>query len=147
MQNTHSDTHKRWAHCLSMCKWSHPDRQAGRLGHTGVCSAQIPTLKTKPRRMNALRPNRHVAILTKNTPTPLMSPPFPIHFPPKSRGIPGWGNNNAFIFSQCKGLFSSKCKSVFLWACILLWAADCSPVLWSVWLEAVQWLSSFPPVM
>lgn len=101
---------------------------------------RFPTQKqTKPTRITALRPNWHVAILTKNTgDTPRVSPPFPIHFSSKSRGIPGSGNNNASIFIPwcVKVYFLGVCSpsSCRLFPCALICLAGNSPV-------------AFPPVM
>lgn len=63
-------------------------------------------------------------------------------FSPPVRGIPGSGYNNTSIFPVCKGF-----TPLYFFGSVSLRAADCSPVLVSVWLEAVQWLSSLSPVM
>lgn len=48
---------------------------------------RFPTQKqAESTRITAPGPNWHVAILTKNTPTPWVSPPFPIHFSAKCGG-------------------------------------------------------------
>lgn len=79
------------------------------------------------------RPRDRAATLTKNADAAGCL----LLFPFTSRGIPVSGSNNpSILIPPC----------VF-WERVLLRAADFSPVLRSVWLEIVQWRSSFPPVM
>lgn len=143
MHNTHTFRHK---HTIAgRLAWGRVNgvTQTDRQGDWATQESALPRFptqkQTKPTRITALRPNWHVAILTKNTgDTPRVSPPFPIHFSSKSRGIPGSGNNNASIFIPCcvKVYFLGVCSpsSCRLFPCALICLAGNSPV-------------AFPPVM
>ena len=86
------------------------------MGHT-LCSSHIETHKAQKNE----RPKNQTDILLflqKNTPTPRVSPPFPIYFSPKSRGIPGSGNNNAFMFPPCKRIVFPQSVKVYFYGSV-----------------------------
>lgn len=93
--------------------------------HTGVCWAHSPD---QPMRKTAPRPKRCWCLL------------HPGGCQGSELTMPqSFFQKNGFLFPSASSLF-------FFYECLLLPAVDFSPVLRSVCLEIVQWLSSFSPL-
>ncbi len=112
------------------------------MGHTGVCTAQIPTSKTHQAQKNE-RPETKLTCFYSyqkhtNTPTPRVSPPSPFAFWPKAVGFqgqeitipPSFPTANDFIPQCVKVYFLGVCSSWGhrLLPCALICLAGSSPV-------------------